>query len=108
MSPIEKDPSLGLNGMVAAVLRGERAARLSRVTQDDLAEKSGIPLVSLRRYLNGKRHIDMSVLAGICDGLGLDPQDVMRKARERLSEEASSLRAVANEGDIEPFPGDDE
>lgn len=90
MSPIEKDPGLGLNGMVAAVLRGARASRMTRLTQDELAAKAGIPLVSLRRYLNGHRNIDMAVLAAICDAMGVDPHDVIAEARRRLLEEPPS------------------
>jgi transcriptional regulator with XRE-family HTH domain len=97
MSPVEKDPSAGLNGMVAAVLRGERAANPRRVTQDEIAERSGIPIVSLRRYLNGQRHIDTAVLDAICAAMDLDPSWVLEQAvaRRALAEAQSGELASA-------------
>lgn len=85
MTPIERDPNKGLNGAVAAVLRAERAAASQRLTQDEIADKAEIPVVSLRRYLNGKRAIDMSVLSAICKAMGVDPQYVMAEANKRVS-----------------------
>lgn len=85
MTPVEGDPARGLNAAIAAVLRAERAAKGERITQDELAEAAGVPLVSLRRYLNGKRHINLAHLEAICDALGVDPRDVMADAARRSS-----------------------
>lgn len=84
MAPIERDPEKGLNGAVAAVLRGERAAMRARLTQDEVADLAEMPVVSLRRYLNGKRPIDMATLDAICKAMGITAEYVMSRAHERV------------------------
>lgn len=85
MAAIERDPAAGMNGAVAAVLRGERAA--SGVTLDELSGKTGIPTVSLQRYLKGKRHLDIDVAWGIAVALDLDPSTVFAQAQDRMKRE---------------------
>jgi transcriptional regulator with XRE-family HTH domain len=68
----------GLNGAVADVLRGLQSRE--RMTQADLAERSGIPLVSVQRYLACTRPIDLEVLAAFARALGTTPHDVTLEA----------------------------
>ena len=72
-----------MNGAVAAVLRGERAA--SGITLDELSGKTGIPAVSLQRYLKGKRHLDVDIVWTIAGGLEIDVSDVFARAAGRLA-----------------------
>lgn len=67
--------------MVAAVLRGERA--VAGMTIEELAERSGVPKVSVQRFLAGRRAINLDVLEALCTGLRLTPEDVVAQARER-------------------------
>lgn len=72
-----------MNGAVAAVLRGERAA--SGVTLDELSGRTGIPTVSLQRYLKGKRHLDVDIVWTIAGGLELDVSEVFSRAAARYA-----------------------
>lgn len=71
----------GLNDATAAVLRGERAAAV--MTIEELSERSGIPKVSVQRFLAGRRAINLDVLDALCGGLGLAPEQVIVQARLR-------------------------
>ncbi|MGP7812382.1 MULTISPECIES: helix-turn-helix domain-containing protein [Glutamicibacter] len=51
----------------------------------ELAERTGIKLVSLSRYINGKRDIPAPLFALICKELNLDPGEVLRKAIEEFT-----------------------
>ncbi|MHC6175419.1 helix-turn-helix domain-containing protein [Glutamicibacter sp. X7] len=67
---------------IAAQLRARRAEQ--KVEMKDLATRTGITLVSLSRYLNGKRDIPASTFAIICSKLGLDGGKVLNKAMEEF------------------------
>ena len=68
---------------VAAQIRAERGAR--NMTIHELAERSGITEQSLQRYLAEKRPITVTVLYQICTGLGIDLDELIRRAESRLS-----------------------
>lgn len=74
------DHAAGMNGAVAAALSGMQ--RESGMRQIDLAERSGIPAVSVQRYLDAKRPISMEVLLHLATALGVTPMDVMKRAME--------------------------
>lgn len=73
----------GINGAVAAVLRGELAAQGK--TQGDLADLSGIPVVSVQRYLAPSRAIDVEVMEKLATALGRTVLDVLTAATARLA-----------------------
>lgn len=68
----------GLNGAVADVLRGLLSRE--RMTRGDLAERSGIPLVSVQRYLAAARPIDLEILEALSKALGTTPHDITLEA----------------------------
>ena len=68
----------GINQAAAAVLRGELAAL--DWTLEDLAEASGVPRVSVQRYLKGSRRMDLDMLATLASALGTDSVAVMSAA----------------------------
>lgn len=70
----------GMNGAVAAALSG--MLRESGMRQVDLAERSGIPAVSVQRYLDAKRPINIEVLMHLATALNATPMDVMKRAME--------------------------
>lgn len=72
----------GLNGAVAAELRAEKAAQ--NLTNQDLAERSGIPVVSVQRYLAPKRAIDVEVLEQLAEALGKTATEIVIAAEQRL------------------------
>lgn len=73
----------GLNGAVAAELRGEMSAQ--RLTQTDLSARSGVPVVSIQRYLAATRPIDVEVLDRLAHALGTSAHEVMLAAAQRLA-----------------------
>ena len=82
MTPVEKDPSKGLNGAVVEVLRGERAAK--RMTLEELAKKADMPYRTLFRYLSFERAVTMAVLEPVANALGVRPEWVMEQAAQRM------------------------
>lgn len=76
------DHASGLNGAVAAELRAELARQGLR--QQDLARLSGIPLVSVQRYLAPSRAIGIDVLDKMARALGLDAVRIMSAAGSRI------------------------
>lgn len=102
MSPLEKRPDSGLNAAVAAVLRGRKAEE--RLTNQELAERAGIPVVSVQRYLDAKRPIPVSVLLALAEAMGTTPAHVVDAAAERLGEPDPTLveRARAGLEDSDP------
>lgn len=79
MTPPIQEPREGLNAAVAAEIRAEQGRR--KLSVQALAELTGIPYGSLRRYLNAERHIDVAVLAEICQALDVAPDEFIRRAR---------------------------
>lgn len=70
---------------VAAELRAERAA--TRISIRALSDASGIPEVSLNRYLAGKRDIPGSALLSLGEALGVDPGVLLDRAARRAQSE---------------------
>lgn len=99
MTPIEKDPARGLNAAIAAELRAERAA--SRMSFDELAERTGISKRTLLRLLNGERAVTMAYLETICEELGVTMSAIAARAEARMSEERFILAASSEDVDSE-------
>lgn len=78
----EQTPADTMNSAIATVLRAEKAAQ--KLTYPNLAEATGIPAVSLKRYLAGERDITVRVLALIAQALNMTPGEIWAKALERL------------------------
>lgn len=72
---------------LAEVLRAE--AQRVGVSQRDLAEATGIPLVTLNRALTKRRHMTSIELIRLCDALGVTLTDVALKA-ERLANDGGA------------------
>lgn len=70
--------STAITECIAAQLRS--AIAMQKMLKKDLAEKSGIPVISLSRYLNGHRDIPVTQLVAICNALGLDAGTVLNEA----------------------------
>lgn len=74
-----------LNTAVARVLtEAQESAGLSQV---QLAERSGIERITMRRYLSDERAIDMDRLYRLATALDLTPQEVMERAQALLRAE---------------------
>ncbi|MDU5961999.1 MAG: helix-turn-helix transcriptional regulator [Dermabacter sp.] len=71
---------------IAAELRTQAA--LDRVQHKTLAELSGIPYSTLRRYLSGDRDIPVTSLIAICEALNVDPGLILQRATRRAEEDA--------------------
>lgn len=76
-------PDEGINGAVAAVLRGERAAM--GITIAELSERSGVPVVTVQRLLAGRRPFTVAVLDQLAYALGRTGADVHLDAQSRTS-----------------------
>lgn len=68
----------GLSGAVADVLKGLQNQQ--RLTQADLSGLTGIPVVSLQRYLAGTRSVPIDALEIIAQALGTSAQRVVLDA----------------------------
>lgn len=58
----------------------ERVRRESGMTQQILSEKSGIPVVTLREYEQGRRNINNAraiIVVSLADALGVSVKDIM-------------------------------
>lgn len=90
METSDRNPAGGLNGALAAVLRGERAAK--RLSLDQLAASSQVSRRTLIRLLNAERTMGLEQAAAIAAALGLRLPDALERAEERLeAEEAATL-----------------
>ena len=82
MSPLNKDPSTGMNVALAATLRAERAVK--RMTIDNLASQSGIPKRTLIRLLLAERTINVEHLNSLADALQVPIATLIEWAGWRL------------------------
>ena len=94
MAPRPRAHDLGdLNSAVAATLNGERVA--VGLTYEQLAERSGIPLRSLKRYIS-KTHdrlITVDALGRLAVALDLPIVEIMRRAEQRRTPSPHTPRA---------------
>lgn len=67
-----------MDDAVARALDGRRAER--RVPVTELAERAGLNLRSVHRYLNGERAIPVSKFFALCLALGVEPGEVVETA----------------------------
>jgi transcriptional regulator with XRE-family HTH domain len=74
---------VGFNAAVATVLNMEKTAL--KVTLVELADATGIPKVSLQRYLSGDRVMDMAQVRVIAGALGMDVPEVYAEAERRMA-----------------------
>lgn len=84
---LRKAHAEGLNAAVAAELRAEKAAQ--NLTNQDIAVLSGIPIVSVQRYLAPKRAIDLVVLEQLSRAVGKTPTEIVAAAEQRLARSAA-------------------
>lgn len=71
-----------MNDAVAAVLRAEVA--VLGLSLNELEERTGIPKVSIQRYLAGTRPITIGTVTTIADAIGMSLQQVIIEAQRRL------------------------
>ncbi|GLU91302.1 helix-turn-helix transcriptional regulator [Agromyces sp. NBRC 114283] len=70
--------------VVAAAAELRAAQARAQLTDTALAERSGIPTVTLRRYLKGTRDTPVSALFKIADALGISPGRLLDDAAKNL------------------------
>lgn len=99
MTPIEPDPQAGLNGAVADELRAMKARR--RSSNEQIAERSGIPLVSVNRYMAGKRPINLAVLSELAAALDADPAEIVSGALAELGPGATVTNLSDHRGTVQ-------
>lgn len=68
----------------AAELRAAQGR--ASLTDTALAAKSGIPVVTLRRYLKGTRDTPASALFKIADAMGISPGTLLDDAMKNIKE----------------------
>lgn len=79
---MDTNDSETLSTAVTAVLRAERAA--SRITFDELAERSGMDRRTAMRMLNEQRVMRFDQFVALCGGLGMSPVAVLKAAEARI------------------------
>ncbi|MEA5454500.1 helix-turn-helix transcriptional regulator [Sinomonas sp. JGH33] len=67
---------------VAAELRAELARK--NVSMRRFSVETGLPLSTLQKTLAGTRVADVEDLYAICAGLGIDPDEIFRRAQAEL------------------------
>lgn len=76
----QRTPKVGPFGQaVAAAIRSAAAER--RITQKEVAAKTGIPERSLVRYWNAQSRIDIESLVEIASAIGVQAEDIVEAAR---------------------------
>lgn len=65
------------------------------MTLDDLAKLSGLPKVSIERYLNDKRPVNVDVLAALCDAFGVTVGEMIQRTEAAV---ARSGHGIARTG----------
>jgi transcriptional regulator with XRE-family HTH domain len=63
---------------LAAAIRGKMAER--NLTRRAIADRTGIPLVTLERYIKGTRSIPMSKFISIAGAIGVEAGQVIQAA----------------------------
>lgn len=96
VAQVDTSHDQGINGAVAALLREERLAQV--LTLEELAARSGIPAVSVQRFLAARRAINLEVLLALSHGLGISPVDVMAQAMDQVKRGDPDLVARVRRG----------
>ncbi|WP_243061200.1 helix-turn-helix transcriptional regulator [Nocardioides sp. SR21] len=100
---LSKPHAEGLNGAVAAELRAEKAAQ--NLTNQEIADRSGIPVVSVQRYLVPKRGIEVVVLEKLAAAVGKKASEIVEAAERRLERIAQfEAEERAGQGRVIPMP----
>lgn len=68
---------------VAATLRAERAA--AQLTQQELADRSGLGYQTVMRLEKGERSPNVGQLAALCAVFGMSMSDLVERAEQRLA-----------------------
>jgi transcriptional regulator with XRE-family HTH domain len=93
-----KDVSHPLNQEVATELRAE-LARHRGLTQQDVVERSGLPVNTVGKVFRGEAMIDVRQLELIALALHIDPHTIMARAERALDQkhEPPATSAAAEE-----------
>lgn len=82
-----------LSVQVSNVLRANRADR--KLTQKELAERSGLSQPTVSRILDNHRELKLEELAKICDGLEVSLEDVLAEAnRLMIAKEPTAVARI--------------
>lgn len=72
-------------GMAAAIVQQIKAERAAAdLTVQQLAEVSGVPYPTLRRYLADERSMSLDAFVAVAGGLGIEPDELVKRAMQRL------------------------
>ncbi len=97
--------SAPMNAAVAAVLRAERV--VLGLSHADLEERTGIPKVSIQRYLAGTRPLTIDTVYALAGALEMSLEHVIGEAQRRMPmftapAERSGAAAHAESGHVRP------
>lgn len=88
--------SAPMNAAVAATLRAERV--VLGLSHADLEERTGIPKVSIQRYLAGTRPLTIDTLYVLAAALGMSLEQAIGEAQRRLPQFTDQAAPLANDG----------
>ena len=83
MAPSRKTSS-ARNEAAANYLRGVKASKSPRVTNEMVADATGIDLEQVKRLLTNRAMFQMDDFSSIAEALGLDPADALRGAYSQI------------------------
>lgn len=84
MATNSRDTASQVLAAVAEQLRSEAARQ--RVSLRDLSRRSGIPYPTVQKSLAGRRMIDISELARLCQALGVSPAELFSRIKPESEE----------------------
>jgi AcrR family transcriptional regulator len=68
---------------VADELNAEKGRH--RISAQDLADRAGVNVVTMRRYFSGERMAPPRVMAVICKAFGVKVSDIWTRAEDRIN-----------------------
>jgi transcriptional regulator with XRE-family HTH domain len=78
---------------ISDVLTGAYARK--RLTQEELSQRTGIPLVTLQKKLRGRSPISATDLVVIAEAIGVQPPKMLEEAMQELVDQADSGTSAA-------------
>lgn len=83
--------------LILAVLAGQLRAEAARqrVSLRDLARNSGVPYPTVQKSLAGRRMIDVSELARLCQALHVSASTLFERAEAEIAEQEGDQGGVA-------------
>lgn len=75
------------NGAAASYLRGVKASRLEKITYEDISEKTGITVDTLKRLMRNRSEFKVEDFLSIANALGVSDAEALRALAEVVGDQ---------------------